>query len=256
MDTFHAFMLGILQGVTEWLPISSQGQTLLVMMSIFDVSPVVAFSYSIFLHLGTMVAVVVKFRREFLEAIRNLDGPIAKTIIVSTIFTGAFGLPLYFLFRNTFTDGKTATLVIGSFLIATGLLLRYKRSGTKDLDAITTKDMILLGLAQGLAILPGVSRSGTTVTVLLMRRVRQDLSLTLSFMISVPAVIGAVILDHSYTAVPWKTSAILFLSTFITGYLTMDLLIKFAKRINFSKFCIVLGSFTIVAVAIFSIAMP
>jgi len=250
MQTIQALMLGILQGVTEWLPISSQGQTLLVMMSILHVSPEVAFSHSIFLHLGTMAAVVVKFRGEFLEALRNLDGPLAKTIIVSTIFTGAFGLPLYFLFRNTFTDGKTATLVIGSLLIATGLLLRYQRSGTKDLDTITTKDMILLGLAQGLAILPGVSRSGTTVTVLLMRRVRQDLSLTLSFMISVPAVIGAVILDHSYSAIPLKTSAIIFLSTFITGYLTMDLLIKFAQRINFSKFCITLGTLTIAVTAI------
>ncbi len=250
MQTLQALLLGILQGVTEWLPISSEGQTLLVMMSWLEISPEAAFSHSIFLHLGTMTAVIVKFRREFLEVLQDLDSALARTVIIATIFTGVFGLPLYFLVRDAFTDGKTATFVIGSLLITTGLLLRYQGAGTKGLDGITTRDMIILGLAQGLAILPGVSRSGTTITVLLMRKVRQDLSLTLSFMISVPAVLGAVILDHSYASIPLKTSAVMFLASLIAGYLTMDLLVKFAQRINFSKFCIALGVFTIAVTVI------
>jgi undecaprenyl-diphosphatase len=249
MHILQAVLLGILQGVTEWLPISSEGQTLLVMISWLKISPEAALSTSIFLHLGTMAAVVVKFRHEFLEVFRNLKSTVARTLIVSTIFTGVFGLPLYFLVRDTFTDGRTATFVIGFLLIATGLLLRYQRAGTKGLDDVTTRDMIILGLAQGLAILPGISRSGTTITVLLMRKVRQDLSLTLSFMISVPAVLGAVILDNSFSEIPLKISAAMFLSAFVAGYLTMDLLVKFSQKINFSKFCIVLGAFTIVITA-------
>jgi undecaprenyl-diphosphatase len=249
-------MLGILQGVTEWLPISSEGQTLLVMMSWLNISPETALSHSIFLHLGTMTAVIVKFRHQFLEVLRDVNSNMAKTMIISAIFTGVFGLPLYFLVRETFTDGRTATFVIGSLLIATGLLLRYQQAGTKGLDDVTTRDMIVLGLAQGLAILPGVSRSGTTITVLLMRKVRQDLSLNLSFMISVPAVLGAVILDHSYASLQLKTSAVMFSSSFVAGYLTMDLLVKFAQSINFSKFCIALGTFTMAITAVTSITIP
>ncbi|HOO54549.1 MAG TPA: undecaprenyl-diphosphate phosphatase [Methanothrix sp.] len=250
MQTLQALLLGILQGVTEWLPISSEGQTLLMMISWLGMSPEAAFSYSIFLHLGTMTAVVVKFRHQFLEVLRDLNSNLAKTVIVSTIFTGVFGLPLYFLVRDAFTDGRTATFIIGSLLIANGLLLKSQRSGTKGLDSITTRDMIILGLAQGLAILPGVSRSGTTITVLLMRKVRQDLSLSLSFMISVPAVLGAVILDHSYSAIPLKTSISMFFASFVAGYLTMGLLVRFAQKIDFYKFCIALGVFTITATAI------
>jgi len=250
MQILQALILGILQGVTEWLPISSEGQTLLVMISWLEISPEVAFSHSIFLHLGTMTAVMVKFRREFSSALRDLDSALARTVIIATVFTGVFGLPLYFLAKDAFTDGKSATFIIGSLLIATGLLLRYQGAGTKGLGDITTKYMIVLGLAQGLAILPGVSRSGTTVTVLLMRKVRQDLSLTLSFMISVPAVLGAVILDHSYAALELKTSAVMFLASFVAGYLTMDLLVRFAQKINFSKFCIALGAFTIAVTAV------
>ena len=102
-------------------------------------------------------------------------------------------------------------------------------------------DMAILGLAQGFSILPGVSRSGTTLPVLLMRNLKQDDALAISFMISMPAVIGALVLDHSLAEVSPASALLAILSSFAIGYLTMDLLMAYAKKVNFSGFCITMG---------------
>jgi len=251
MDAIGGVLLGMLQGITEWIPISSEGQTMLVMMKWLGITPAEALSYSILLHIGTMSAVLVKFRDEFLNVLKNIDSRMTRILVVSTICTGITGMPLYFLFKESFTGGRDATLLIGGLLILTGLLLRFKGSGSRSIEDMKTVDMILLGLAQGFAILPGVSRSGTTLTVLLMRNIRQDMALVISFMISVPAVLGALVLGHSITAVPPGSLFLAILASFVTGYLCMDLLIRFAEKVNFSKFCIAMGLVTLLLASLF-----
>lgn len=245
MQLFEAAVLGILQGTAEWLPISSEGQTMLAMMNWLGLSPETALSCSIFLHLGTMTAALIRFRRRFLDALRNMSSRTAQTLIVATFCTGITGLPLYFLFRESFTGGREATLLIGVLLIATGILLRFKGTGSHGVEDLGLRDMVLLGLAQGLAILPGVSRSGTTVTFLLMRNLRQQEALTLSFMISVPAVMASVAIDGFPANVSMTSGAVMLGFSFIAGYLTMDLLMRFAGSVDFSKFCVALGLVTL-----------
>jgi len=251
MDAIQAVLLGVLQGITEWIPISSEGQTMLVMMKWLGVSPTEALSYSILLHIGTMAAVLIRFRGEFVDALKNIDSRMTRILVISTVCTGITGLPLYFLFKESFSGGREATLLIGTLLILTGLLLRFKGSGSRKFEDMKTTDMIILGLAQGFSILPGVSRSGTTLTLLLMRNIRQDVALIISFMISVPAVLGAVVLDHSIAAVPLGSAALAILASFITGYLSMGLLIRFAEKVNFSRFCIAMGLVTLVLSSLF-----
>ena len=251
IDAFQAILLGALQGITEWLPISSEGQSMLVMMGWLGISPNDAFSYSILLHLGTMSAVLIRFRHEFIKALKNMGSQMTRIITISTICTGITGIPLYYLFREGFQGGIQATFLIGALLILTGLLLRLKGSGARSIQDMNSLDMVILGLAQGFSILPGVSRSGTTLTVLLMRNLKQDDSLAISFMISVPAVIGALVLDHSLAEMPPASVALAILSSFALGYLTMDLLIAYAKKVNFSLFCITMGLLTLLLVAIF-----
>ena len=251
MNALHAVLLGVLQGITEWIPISSEGQSMLVMMKWLSISPAEALSYSIFLHIGTMTAVLIKFRSKFLDALINIDSRMTRILIVSTICTGITGIPLYFLFKESFTGGREATLLIGGLLILTGLLLRFKGSGSRKIEDMKATDMAVLGLAQGFSILPGVSRSGTTLTVLLMRNIRQDMALVISFMISVPAVLGAVVLDHSIAAVPLRSAALAIFASFVTGYISMDLLIRFAKKVNFSMFCIAVGLVTLALSSLF-----
>ncbi len=248
MQIEQAALLGILQGIVEWLPISSEGQTVVTMIALYGITPAAALSCSIFLHLGTMAAVLVKFRREFVGVLKALDSNLARTILIATLCTGVTGLPLYLLMKDTFTSGTQVTLLIGLLLIGTGLILRTGRPGIKDVKEITTRDMVLLGLVQGLSILPGISRSGITTSALLLRNVRQDVALMVSFMISVPAVLGAVVIDHSAAALPTGLIVTMFAAAFVTGYLSMEVLVRVAKTLDFSKFCIALGLITVVLV--------
>jgi len=245
MDVFQALLLGVIQGITEWLPVSSEGQTMLTMIALFGITPAEALSWSLFMHLGTMIAVLIRFRREFLQMLQG-GSALTRTVIISTVCTSITGVPLYFLLRESFTGGREATMLIGGLLIITGLLLRLSRSGSRVADDMSLWEMVVLGMAQGLSILPGVSRSGTTLSVMLMRKIRQEDALRISFVISVPAVIGAILLDFSSSRVPpVETALTMILSSLVAGYLTMDMLIRAARRISFSWFCMVLGMVTL-----------
>ena len=146
IDVFQALLLGTLQGITEWLPVSSQGQSMLVMIGWLGIAPNEAFSYSILLHLGTMLAVLIRFNEKFLKALRNPGTQMARILIISAIGTGITGIPLYLLFREGFKGGIQATVLIGALLILTGLLLRLRGTGARRIQDMNAVDMIILGL--------------------------------------------------------------------------------------------------------------
>ncbi|MEA2076151.1 MAG: undecaprenyl-diphosphate phosphatase [Euryarchaeota archaeon] len=249
MDPIQSTLLGVLQGITEWLPISSQGQTVLVMLNFMQIEPETALSVAVFLHIGTMLAVLIRFRADFL-AMLNLESKLLKVIVVATVSTGITALPLLFFVKNLFQTGEFATVLIGIMLILTGIMLGVqRRSGNsyRTLDEITTKDMVFAGLAQGFSILPGISRSGTTITILLMLGIKQDLALKLSFLMSVPAVLGAVVMFDIWklSVIAPSDAAIMVLSSLVVGYATMSMLLRFAKRVNFAIFCVSLGGLTL-----------
>ncbi|ABK14868.1 MAG: hypothetical protein H5T42_00065 [Methanothrix sp.] len=140
-------------------------------------------------------------------------------------------------------------LLIGCPLIITRPMLRLRGSSTGDREAIITKEMAILGLAQSFSILPGVTRFGTTLTVHLMRGVNLYDALLISFIISVSAVLGAIALDcftGSVSIQPLPGAAIM-ISSFITGYATVDVLTRFARDVSFSWLCIAIGMITLAA---------
>ncbi len=247
MDPIQAAILGIIQGITEWLPVSSEGQSILVMIRHLAIPPEDTIALAIFLHLGTMCAVLIKFRKEFLS-ILSPDSGLLRILIITAGCSGITGIPCYFALKQSFTSGEGATIIIGIMLIITGIILRLpsRRSAHRTREEITTKDLIITGLVQGFAILPGISRSGVTITTLLLRNIEQKSALTISFLISVPVVLGAMLLDiGSIAEVQPANILIMFVTSFVAGYITMDLLIRFAERVNFSLFCIALGAITI-----------
>ncbi|MFQ6063737.1 MAG: undecaprenyl-diphosphate phosphatase [Methanosarcinales archaeon] len=248
MNLIQAIILGIIQGITEWLPISSEGQSILFMLQYLHINPENVISVAIFLHLGTTIAVSIKFRREFLEILKNLNSKLAKIIIISTFSSAITAIPLFIFLKETFNQGEFATMFIGVMLIATGLVLKFsRRPGNKTLEEITTKDIVTVGLAQGFAILPGISRSGTTIAVLLLSNIEQKLALTISFIMSVPVVLGAIVLDiDSISTIPISNAITMMLVSLVVGYATMDLLLRFAEKVNFSKFCVSLGGITLI----------
>jgi undecaprenyl-diphosphatase len=249
MDPLQSTLLGVLQGITEWLPISSEGQSMLIMLQFMQIDPETALSVAVFLHIGTMLAVLLRLRGDFLSML-NQDSKLLKILIVATLSTGITALPLLLFIKNLFETGESATVLIGVMLILTGIMLGVQRragNSYRTLDEITTRDMVFAGLAQGFSILPGISRSGTTLTILLMLGIKQELALKLSFLMSVPAVLGAVVLFDMWkgAVIALPAATIMVLSSLIVGYATMSLLLRFASKVNFALFCVSLGGLTL-----------
>ena len=256
--------MGILQGVTEWLPISSSGQVMMAMMNLFGLDPDKAFSLAIYLHTGTLLAVTVKLRDDIVGVIFSLPNfkkdPLVLFLVVSTVFTAVIGIPVYMILKENFAGfhGDLVTALIGLFLILTGIVLRfsYKKDKTeRKIKDINAKDMILLGIAQGFTILPGISRSGITVAALLFRNFNSETALKLSFLMSIPAIIGGVGLEVAGGgeggSIPVISIIAGIAAAFISGYLAIDILLKFAKKVRFDMFCIFFGLMAVGAYLIF-----
>jgi undecaprenyl-diphosphatase len=196
-----------------------------------------------------MLAVLLRLRGDFFSML-NPDSKLLKILIVATLSTGITALPLLLFIKNLFETGESATVLIGVMLILTGIMLGMQRragNSYRTLDEITTRDMVFAGLAQGFSILPGISRSGTTLTILLMLGIKQELALKLSFLMSVPAVLGAVVLFDMWkgAVIALPNATIMVLSSLIVGYAMMSLLLRFASKVNFALFCVSLGGLTL-----------
>ncbi len=251
MTLVDSIILGVMQGLLEWLPVSSEGQLMVAMISWLHISASSAFSLAIFLHLGSACAVILKFRNTFFGMLRDIrNSVLLRLVVISTLFTGVTAVPLLLLIRGFFDVGEWAAIFIGVMLLATGLILKLQNhGGLKELDDISLFDMVLLGMIQGFAILPGISRSGVTVTTLLVRGVEQRLSMTISFLISVPVIIGAVVFEgasNSFAGISAVDAFVMFAVSLAVSYAAMDILLKLAEEVNFSNFCIILGLIAIV----------
>ena len=265
-------IFAILQGLFEWLPISSSGQVMLVSTEGFGITDAQAFSLAIWLHFGTALAVLVRFRKEYLGIFKSFlpnkfqveKSDIIKRnwLIIATIGTALTALPLYFFIKGVFKgiQGDISTLIISGLLIITGIILlkTQKLFGNKKIndisDDIFQKDSFISGLTQGTSILPGISRSAVTISTILIEGYDQESALKLSFLMSVPAVIASIGADiffgegSVFGTLDTLTIIISTLVSFIVGYFTMELLLRFARKVKFGYFCIVYGivAFTIV----------
>ena len=271
-------IIAIIQGLVEWLPISSSGQVLIASVTIFGIPPEQAFSLSIWLHLGTTIAVIVKMRKDFIHIIKSIipkkieieDIHVKKRnwLIYATVGTAITAIPLYLLLKFIIiefdaTQGDLITLVISGFLIITGivLLIFKKKFGNKTIDTISNRELIkdssISGLIQGIAILPGISRSGFTISTLIFEKYTQEQSLKLSFLMSVPVALASIGMDiifgegSVFGTIDIFTILIMTAVSFIVGYFSMELLLKIARKINFSYFCILYGVLSFVIIVPF-----
>lgn len=255
MDILFYLFAGILQGALEWLPVSSSGQIMILFMAAFSQQPSEAFSVAIYLHAGTLLAVLVRMRSDVSYVIHNLSNfrtdRIIQFLFVSSILSALIGVPVYVLMRHGFTelDGRVILMMVGLLLVFSGIFLysAKKVTGNRRSSDLSRGDMVLLGLVQGFSILPGVSRSGVTVASLLLQDIRQDDALRLSFLMSIPAVCGAIILELiEGVALPEPAIASGIFAAFVSGYVIIDILLKLAHRLRFDVFCIIFGILTTV----------
>ncbi len=257
-------ILGSIQGLAEWLPVSSEGILVLVQTRFFnsDKHILELIRQSLFLHLGTVLAVVIYFRKDIWRLIKISFGysPEDKTgqkvfefILITALITGLLGYSLLSLLVNFEKEveltGRVITGIIGVLLLVTGFLqLRAKKkepAGLRPIKRLNQNDNLILGMMQALAVLPGMSRSGMTVSGLLLRKFDEQTALRLSFLMSVPVIIGGnIILNLKYLSyqlsLDLETLLGLFFA-FIFGWLTINLFLRLAKRINFGYFVLFFG---------------
>lgn len=256
MDPVLAFLAGLLQGVTEWLPVSSSGQVVILLESLgADTGDALALAF--FLHFGTLLAVVLRLRGDVRQVLGDLGrwrtDPMVRFLLVATLVS----LPVGFLLVRTLEaaaeespGGMLLTVLVGALLIVTGFVLRAAkgRMGERRVGDLGDGDAAMLGLVQGIAALPGISRSGMTVSALLLDRVDADEALRLSFLMAIPVTLAVV----AYEAVTWDVASIGALpvtvgvvASLAFGYLTIDGLMALSRRIDWSVFCVAFGGIAV-----------
>lgn len=185
---FKYILLGIVQGATEFLPVSSSGH-LVILQYLFGITEE-GLAVSITLHLGTLLALIIFLFKDILKVLKDLR--MLFLIAVVTAITGIIGVSQKEFFEKIFFQPKLVGIALG----LSGLIListRFFKPAEKK--EISFKDALLLGLAQALAIIPGISRSGTTLAMLLFRGIDRQRAFNFSLMVFIPAVLGAVFLE-------------------------------------------------------------
>jgi undecaprenyl-diphosphatase len=257
MDMISIIILGLVQGITEWVPISSKTQDTFVYLKLLNGDPSAVVPILLFLHIGTVLAATIYFRKEIAEMIgefmkkptdvrTHAKGKIGF-LFTSLLFTGIVGLPLLLIEKKFFPALNAGLLfvIMGVGLAATGIMLAM-RKGTNErkVGEAGWKDGILTGLLQGLSVLPGISRAGTSTTGLIWRGFDSESSFHLSFLLSVPTVVLAEMIFYingSLSTFPVTTGLLLALSSFVFGYLTLEALLRIVRGINLAYVALALG---------------
>jgi undecaprenyl-diphosphatase len=244
MSVLEAIVLGIVQGLTEFLPISSTGHLRIVPAFLGWEDPGAAFTAVT--QLGTMAAVLLYFRddliriaRAWLRSLRDrplrreLDARLGWYIVLGTIPIGIFGV----LFKDQIETGARDLYLIGVALIVLGLvLLVAEKVGTRErsIEQIRTKDGFAIGLAQALALIPGVSRSGATITAGLFMGLDRPAAARFSFLLSVPAVVlsgllelGTILSDDDEDGTGLLALVVATVMAFVSGYAAIAWLLRF-----------------------------
>ncbi len=230
------FFLGIIQGIFEWIPISSQG--VVAIASQFLIKGVNPLEIALFSHLGTFFAVLIYFRKDWLSVLTFKDAPLFRFLIVSATISGIIGFFLYGLIKDM-AFGSGLLLITGF-----GLLITAYCHKTKKISEISfNKLAIISGALQGLAVIPGLSRSGATIFGLSLGKLSPAEILKISYMMSAPAVFGLAIFLFFQSPVLILESWPILIFSFLAGFLSLNFLLKISAKINFFKFALVFSLF-------------
>jgi len=261
LHLFEALIFGIVQGISEFLPISSTAHIIIVELLLGYNFPGLAFE--IYLHIASVFAVMLYFRRELWAVITGFFSYFSKQtaenrvhfmfgiyIIVATAITGVLGIFLKFQVVDVM---KTPTFIAAALAVTgTALILieRFKEYGSRREDKMTYLDAVLVGLAQTVAVLPGISRSGSTVIVALWAGLDRETAVRYSFLLVIPAILGSTVLaigDVSleiWAAVGTAPLVVSFLASFVFSWIGIVWLIDFLKKgrlVYFAAYCFVVA---------------
>ncbi len=268
-----AAYLGTVQGLTEFLPISSSGHLALshIIFSHFGLDlPVDNIFFDLLVHLGTLLVVAGFYRREIFQFIHEwtgLGGEVQSSvplgvckcwtgyILVATLVTAALCIP----FEKQLEESFSEPFSMGIEWIFTGMLLLLsgqlaERTPESQIRPINMKTAIFVGILQAVSVLPAVSRSGATIAAALLMGVRKQEAVTFSFLISIPAILGAVLLQaRKVQEVTWAAPLVGVVFAIVFGWFALGLLVRWVVRgrlAGFSVYCFAIGVLTVVLAAV------
>ncbi len=271
MNRIEALVLGLVQGLTEFLPVSSSGHLVLCQHLFGLVEPELLFD--ICLHVGTLLAVVVVFYKDLLGLLqtlgrlpalvrsaggigslfaRNTDFRLLVMIVMGSFPTAVLGLVFASLARQLFST----IWLVGAALLISGTCLwltRHRKTAGRDIRQMRLRDAFFIGLVQGLAIIPGISRSGTTIAAALYLGVERELAARFSFLLAIPSILGALVIGLDGLAfrgtLPADTIVIGSLVAAVAGYTALVILLKIVKQgqlHRFAPYCWVVGALALI----------
>jgi undecaprenyl-diphosphatase len=239
MDLIWALVLGVLQGLTEFLPVSSSGHLVIAQSLIPNFSqPGVLFDT--FLHAGTTLSVIVYFRK----TLRSISGRYLLLLALATIPAGLVGI----IFQSTLESLFMSTKIVGVALIITAAV-NFATDKTKgQRKPVGTRSALLIGVAQALAIIPGISRSGSTIFTGSSVGLKKEDAAKFSFLLSIPAIVGANVLEFmthaSIDNFEFVSYVFGFAAAFLSGYFAIKTVLKFltARKFKyFALYCLIVG---------------
>jgi undecaprenyl-diphosphatase len=250
MSIFNAIILGIVQGLTEFLPVSSSGH-LVLLQQIFGITEGSLF-FGTMLHVGTLIAVFTVLWKDIWAILQKLIQPLTGFLIIATIPAVIAAFVFKDIIEHAFESGQflgvsfLATTVI---LIAAERLSKHNAGNLKKSENMNWRDAIFIGIMQAIAIIPGISRSGATISGALSRKLDRDFAARFSFLLSIPAILGAVVL-HTKDLVSAEISgesigaaAVIAgtLSAAVVGFFAVKLMLKIIREKSLYGFAIYTG---------------
>ena len=274
MDIFQAIILGIVQGLAEFLPVASAGQVILAthILGVTFPSQSDALAFNALLHLGTLTAIVGFFYRDLIKIIKAFVSSIldifrkkfrkglkddvykrlAWLMLASTIPAVIVGG----LFNKQFEILFDSVVAVGIFLIINGFILystKYAKNGKDKIKELTFKNALIIGLLESLALFPGISRSGTSISAGLFLGLERECAARYAFLIALPVIAAAVIFEFKNIGALSQNSpasiVAAYLAVVIFGYLSIGLLIRIIKSNSlkfFAYYCWIVGALTLI----------
>lgn len=260
MSSLEALILGAVQGITEFVPISSSGHLVLVPEALGWDQPGLAFD--VMLHAASLAALIVYFRAELSALVRGTFGGdrgarrLAALLLIGTIPAGLAGLMWGSYFEGSFQDAPAAAvqlIITAVILVVAELALAYHRrrvseESLRSMDRLGVWDSLLIGIAQAVSILPGISRSGATIGAGLAVSMRRDDAARFAFLLAIPALLGASIVelpDLRGTNLGLTAGVVGFVTSLVTSYAAIAGLIRYLRTRTlypFAAYCLVAGA--------------
>jgi undecaprenyl-diphosphatase len=248
MTIFEAALLGIIQGITEFLPISSSGH-LVIGQKLLGIS-VAGNYFEIVVHLGTLVSVLIVFSTDIWQLTKSLKSKRTQNYIFTLVIGTIPAVIIGFLFKDIVSEAFENIRIVAVSLMMTGIILLTTKYIETKLRDITISRGLLIGIAQSIAIIPGISRSGITISLGMHLGVAPEKAAKFSFLLAIPTIAGAGLLtgldpmESSGSLLPWFVLIVGFLSSLLVGWISLKWLlglIKSGKFHWFGIYCLLVG---------------